>query len=49
MKVASLSVLPTAMPRANRRRKALGSGAAGIGFGQNTSGVNKTSKINVLG
>lgn len=49
MKVASLGVIPQTLPRANRRRKALGSGASGIGFGQNTGGVSKTSKINVLG
>lgn len=49
MKVASLSVLPPVLPRANRRRKAIGSGATGIGFGQNTNEVKKTSKFNVLG
>lgn len=48
MKVASISVVPPAVPHSNRRRITLGSGASGIGFGQNTNGANKTSKINTL-
>lgn len=47
MKIASLSVLPTSMPRANRRRKAFEGGCCSTNPNVETNKVQK-GKINIL-
>lgn len=49
MKIASVGVLPPAIPHSTRRRKALGGGSmVAASFGQNMNNTCKGAKLNTI-